>query len=61
MNAAIEANEISLVIGRTFPVKEAAEAYPFQAGDTHFGKVVILKPNTASMIGRIASLRSPLV
>jgi len=41
MNAAIEANEISPVVDRTFPMEEAAEAYSFQAGGTHFGKVVI--------------------
>ena len=41
MNAAIDANDLSPVVDRTFSMDEAAEAYRFQAGGTHFGKVVI--------------------
>ncbi len=41
MNAAIEANEITPVVDRTFSMAEAAEAYRFQGGGSHFGKVVL--------------------
>jgi NADPH:quinone reductase-like Zn-dependent oxidoreductase len=41
MNAAIEANDLSPVVDRTFPMQEAAAAYRFQAEGAHFGNVVL--------------------
>jgi NADPH:quinone reductase-like Zn-dependent oxidoreductase len=40
MNAAIEANDLSPVVDRTFPMEEAAAAYRFQAEGAHLGNVV---------------------
>jgi NADPH:quinone reductase-like Zn-dependent oxidoreductase len=41
MNAAIEANDLSPVVDRTFPMEEAAAAYRVQAKGAHFGNVVL--------------------
>jgi NADPH:quinone reductase-like Zn-dependent oxidoreductase len=41
MNAAIEANGLSPVVDRTFPMEEAAAAYRFQAEEGHFGNIVL--------------------
>ena len=41
MNAAIALHQIKLVIDRVFPFSEAAKAYRYLQGGSHFGKVVI--------------------
>lgn len=41
MNAAIEVNDISPVVDRTFSFDEAAEAYRYQQQAKHLGKLVI--------------------
>lgn len=41
MNAAIEVNEITPVIDRTFSLDEVSEAYRYQQQGKHFGKLVI--------------------
>ena len=41
MNRAIEVNDISPVIDRTFALDETAEAYRYQQRGAHFGKLVI--------------------
>ena len=41
MNAAIEANDLTPVVDRIFSMKEARDAYQYQADQVHFGKGVI--------------------
>ncbi len=41
INAAIDANEITPIVDRTFSMGEAAEAYRFQAEGNHVGKLVL--------------------
>ncbi len=41
MNAAIEVNDITPIVDRTFSLDEVAEAYRYQQQGKHFGKLVI--------------------
>ena len=41
MNEAIAINGVKPVVDRVFPFDEAAQAYAWQLGGNHFGKVVI--------------------
>ena len=41
LNRAIEQNRIKPVVDKVFPFERAAEAFAYQGGGAHFGKIVI--------------------